>query len=1059
MSCLAEHSHHAHDWENPRVFAINRLPAHSAGIPFPDESSARDHVRVHDRDRSPYFQSLNGRWQFALVSNPLAAPQDFCQPAYPAADWDAITVPGNWTTQGYDKPIYTNVKMPIPPDPPHVPAEDNPTGLYRTRFQVPADWAGRKVILAFDGVESAFYVWVNGQQVGYSQDSRLPAEFNITPFLQPGENTLAVMVIRWSDASYLEDQDHWWMAGIYRDVYLYSVPEVHIGDVFARADLTDDFQRGTLHARVRVTSASGTAPDGWRVSARLYAPDGTPVFDAPVESPVVIRDTEIVRADLEAHVEAPRLWTAETPHLYTLVVALHTPDGETVDFRATRIGFRRIEIRGRELLVNGQPVLFYGVNRHDHHDRTGKTLTLEDMLADIRLMKQFNFNAVRTSHYPNDARWYDLCDEYGLYVIDETNVETHALYDRLAHEPDWLPAFVERAVRMIERDKNHPAIILWSLGNESGYGPAHDAMAGWIRGYDPSRPIHYEGAIAPDWHAGHLASDLVCPMYPSIEQIVAYARDPRGDRPLIMCEYAHSMGNSTGNLKEYWDVIEAHHGLQGGFIWDWIDQGLLKTDENGTPYWGYGGDFGDTINDVNFCINGLVWPDRTPHPAMWECKKLFQPVRVEAVDLAAGRIRITNRRYFAGLDDLHGTWEVMADGEVLAQGTLPPLAIAAQSSQEVTLDYGTLALKPGAEAFLTVRFAQVEATPWAAAEHEVAWEQFALPIAAPEVPTLALENLPELEVDESDVAYTLSNANFRLVFDRQAGRIASLESHGTSLLASGPVLNLWRAATDNDGFKFDPEAAAQPGQPPKLLKLWLEAGLNRLETRMSDCTLSRLSPTAAAITVHATHAAPGNPLNFTTTTRYTIFSSGDVAVESRVHVPLQAPPLPRLGLTMQVPGGFEQFAWFGRGPQESYIDRKAGVAVGLYAGTVDEQYVPYILPQENGNKTDVRWLALRREDGAGLLVSADPLMEASAHHFTAHDLYAAFHTNELPRREEITLNVDRMQCGLGGASCGPGTLPEYLIMPGEYTFAVRLRPVTAEDDLRTLARLRLPEIG
>ncbi len=1058
MPCSAPGAPRRHDWENPLVTGINKLPAHASLTPFPDETTARQHPRADDRPASPYFRLLNGQWRFHLLPNPQAAPPEFCAPAYDVSAWDTISVPGNWTMQGYDKPIYTNVKMPIPADPPYVPQEDNPTGLYRTTFSLPENWAGRQTILAFDGVESAFYVWVNGERVGYSQGSRLPAEFNITPFLQPGDNTLAVMVIRWSDGSYLEDQDHWWMAGIYRDTYLYSVPALHLADVFARPALDDTLRQGTLSVRARVSAFEGASPQGCAVSMQLYDPDGEPVFDAPVSAPVIVDDNEITRADLVAAVAAPQLWSTESPALYTLVLALKDAAGATLEAQATRVGFRRVEIRGRELLINGQPVLIQGVNRHDHHDRLGKTVPLADMLAEIRLMKQFNINAVRTSHYPNDARWYDLCDEYGLYVIDEANIETHAVYNRLANDPEWLPAFVERGMRMVERDKNHPSIILWSLGNESGYGPAHDALAGWMRGYDPSRPIHYEGAINRDWHGGHLATDLVCPMYPTIDRIVAYATDPRADRPLIMCEYAHSMGNSTGNLKEYWDAIEEYHGLQGGFIWDWIDQGLLKTDAQGVDYWGYGGDFGDTINDVNFCINGLIWPDRTPHPAMWECRKLFQPVRVSALDLATGVIRITNRRYFTTLADLDGTWEIVADGERLAGGELPLLDIPPGTGREITLAPDELALKPGAEAFLNVYFTLAEDAPWAEAGHELAWEQFALPVEAPRAAPLDPAALPALTLDDTPAAITVSGPDFSLTFDRTSGAITRFVADGVALLHSGPALNLWRAATDNDGFRFDPTGAAAEaeGQPPKLLGLWLKAGLDRLQRRVEQIAVAQPAPQVVTVAVTVVAQAADAAPRFTHEALYTIYGSGDVAISSTVHVPPQAPPLPRIGLVLGLPPGFEQFTWLGRGPQESYVDRKAGVAVGLYSGTVDEQYVPYILPQENGNKTDVRWLMLTDDAGHGLLAVADPVMEAGASLYTAADLYAAFHTNELTRREEITLTLDLMQCGLGGASCGPGTLPEYLILPGSYTFSVRLRPLGPTDDAAALARQPMP---
>jgi beta-galactosidase len=567
-------------------------------------------------------------------------PDDFHSTVFDTSAWDEVQVPGNWMMQGYDKPIYTNVQMPIPNTPPFVPKEDNPTGLYQHTFAIPEDWNGRQIFIWFEGVESAFYLWVNGQAVGYSQDSRLPAEFDLTEYVQVGENELRAMVIRWSDGSFVEDQDHWRMGGIHRDVYLYATPKVHIFDFFARPELDNDFVDGTLRVTARIEKYAALAIDGYQVRLGLFEEDGTAVFE-PITKGFYENDNVLTQAKLEQTITNPKKWTAETPTLYTLVLSLLDKDGNFLEAVRTRIGFRRVEIVGRELLINGQVVLMKGVNRHEHDERLGKVVTEAMMLKDIRLMKQFNINAVRTAHYPNCQRWYELCDEYGLYIIDEANIESHSLYDRLCHDPLWLTTFMERGQRMVQRDKNHPCVIFWSLGNESGYGPHHDALAGWMRGADGSRPIHYEGAISRHlgegrWQQGHLATDVVCPMYPQVVDIIAYAEDKTNDRPLIMCEYAHAMGNSCGNLKEYWDAIKRYQGLQGGFIWDWVDQGLVKVDEQGREYWAYGGDFGDTINDVNFCINGLIFPDRTPHPALWEYKKLIQPIQIGDVDVLNG---------------------------------------------------------------------------------------------------------------------------------------------------------------------------------------------------------------------------------------------------------------------------------------------------------------------------------------------------------------------------------------------------------------------------------------
>jgi beta-galactosidase len=567
------------DWENPLAFGINKLPAHVTGVPFPNEASAL----ARDPQASPWFQDLNGSWQFQLVPNPQSTPEGFWEADYDVRHWDLIEVPGNWTMQGYDKSIYTNVQMPIPNTPPFVPEDDNPTGLYRRTFNVPLDWDGRRVILSFGGIESAFYLWINGTKIGYSQDSRLPAEFDITEFVHPGENVLAVQVMRWSDGSFLEDQDHWRMAGIYRDVCLYSLPQVHLWDVFAKPTLDRDYIDGKLSVTAHIGGRDQDA-HGYSVEMQLYDSSQSPVLPNPVAEKVAANENEVLNVTLASKIPHPEKWSHEHPYLYTLVLCLKDRDGSAVQYFSCRVGFRKVEIINRELLVNGMPVLIKGVNRHEHEDKRGKSVTLKTMLADVLLMKRHNINAVRTSHYPNDPLWYDLCDEYGIYVWDEANIETHSLYNQLCHEPEWLHAFMDRGMRMVERDKNHPSVLVWSLGNESGYGPHHDALADWIRGYDPDRALHYECAISFDWKGGHLSTDICCPMYPTVDSIIKYAEDNSNDRPLIMCEYAHAMGNSVGNLREYWEAIETQHGLQGGFIWDWVDQGLTKLDPHGNPY-------------------------------------------------------------------------------------------------------------------------------------------------------------------------------------------------------------------------------------------------------------------------------------------------------------------------------------------------------------------------------------------------------------------------------------------------------------------------------------------
>ena len=1034
------------DWENPNIIGKNKLGAHATGLPFPDESSAL----TRNPENTPWVKNLNGEWEFMIVPTPEATPEEFWAEDYDTSRWDKISVPSNWTMKGFDKPIYTNVKMPIPNTPPFVPKDDNPTGLYRRTFNLDEAWDGRNIILSFGGVESAFYLWVNGLKVGYSQGSRLPAEFDITEYVRVGENLIAAQVIRWSDGSFLEDQDHWRMAGVYRDVMIYALPEVHIWDVFAKPTLDDSYTDANLTLVVKIGGPNEEA-EGYRVEMQLYDPDQRPIFEQPVAGKVVYDYNQVLSVTLQEKVDAPRKWNHEQPNLYTLVVGLFDKEGEAAHFYSHRIGFRKVEIKNRELLVNGKMVYIKGANRHDHDDRHGKYIPYETMLEDVLVMKRHNMNAVRTSHYPNDPLFYDLCDEYGLYVWDETNLETHSVYNVLTNKNEWLNAFLERGVRMVERDKNHPSIIVWSLGNESGYGPNHDAMAGWMRGYDPDRVVHYEGAISHGpkyWKRGRLATDLVCPMYPHISDIIAYAEDPTNDRPFIMCEYAHAMGNSVGNLKEYWDAIENYPGLQGGFIWDWVDQGLIKVDENGNEYWAYGGDFGDTINDRNFCINGLVFPDRTPHPAMVEYKKLIQPIGVKALDLLQGKVSILNKYDFLSLEGLVGRWEVAVDGEVQQSGTLPKLKTIPGKSTLLTIPYKSPDLFPGAEVFLTIRFKLESEAIWAEKGHEIAWEQFKLPFTSPgDILLETSDDLEIIEVVETTGDLVLNGREFAMAFDTSSGDIFKFMFNGTNLIDSGPALNIWRAATDNDGFKFAEELEW------KLLGQWKKYGLDRLVAQLDSFAWEQSQPGVVKIVANKTYRAKGIETGFAHRVEYIVFGNGDMKTNHHIVCDADLPPLPRVGVRLSVPAGFEQFTWFGRGPEESYGDRKAGVAVGLYQGSVNDQYVPYIVPQENGNKTEVRWAALTNQAGMGLLAVGTPLMEMGVSHFTADDLYQAYHTNELTPRDEIYWTLDVMQCGLGGNSCGPMTLPEYLVIPGEYKFAVLLRPVSPDrGDLRKLGR-------
>ena len=1030
-------------WQSPETLSFNRLAARSTLFPYPSLALAKR----NDRTKSPWWYSLNGEWDFRLIDRPENVPTDFLQPGFDAdnsTDWGKLPVPSNWTMHGHDQPHYTNIVMPFDEQAPNVPSA-NPTGLYRTTIKVPADWKGRRTILHFGGAESVLYVWIDGHPVGLAKDTRLPSEFDLTPYVKPrSTHTLAAVVVKWSDASFVEDQDQWWMGGIYREVYLYSQDELYIEDAFVRGDLDATLKKGTLHVDIRVGSPDAVAK-GTRAQVQLFDSVGKSVWKKRVEQ--CVYDTDFYtnphkRIILEIPVKRPHLWSAESPELYTAVITLIDAENCAVEHTTCCVGFRRIETSKRELLINGQPVMITGVNRHDHHDTRGKALTREDMLKDVLVMKQHNINAVRTSHYPNDPVWYDLCDEYGLYVFDEANVETHAYPHDISHNTRYAPAFLDRVIRMVERDKNHASIIVWSLGNESGYGPHHDAMAGWMRHRDPSRPLHYEAAIADDWSKGNSVTDLICPMYPSIQRILDWITDPKNtnQRPVILCEYSHAMGNSNGSLGDYFDAFENHHGLQGGFIWEWIDHGLKQTAPNGREHWAYGGDFGDTPSDINFVCDGLVWPNREPHPGLFEYRYLIQPVRVEAIKPRRGEFRIQNRRWFTDLRDLEGTWTLLVDGEVVAEEKLPKLRTAPQGATDIQLDYPQLNLPPKAEVHVTFRFYMLEKTMWCDAGHEMAFQQHALPAKAflrqRAIQTSKPNGTETPEVLETITGWEVRAAKLALEVNKSRGVIENICIDGRPQILRGPQLNIWRAATDNDGLKLFP-LVGWGGD--RILDHWRKAGYDRLELTQSEVSIGT-NNRSVEITIDQKWRCPGAKKLITHQHRYLVKSDGTIEVANQFEIDRKLPELPRIGVSMILPKDNEQLEWFGRGPWENYSDRKHSAILAHYGSTVTDQYVPYIVPQEHGNKTDVRWMKLHNGKGHGVTFTAAKPMHASASHYTAADLYGAKHTSDLDPRPEVHVNLDLAQRGLGTGSCGPDTLPQYRIQPGDYQFSFTVSP-------------------
>ncbi|HYE08406.1 MAG TPA: glycoside hydrolase family 2 TIM barrel-domain containing protein [Planctomycetota bacterium] len=1038
---------HARDalvpWREPECTGIRRLPGRATLAPYANAADAL-------AGRDAQVRSLRGDWSFALVDAPEATPADFARAEFDASAWARVAVPGCWTMQGYGRPHYTNVRMPFVPSYPPNPPALNPTGLYRHEFEVPAAWAGRRVRIQFDGVEAGcFAVWVNGVAVGLGKDSRVPSAFDLTDIARPGRNTLAVQVVQWSDASFLEDQDHWRQHGIARDVKLIATAPTWIEDVFAKAGYDHATGSGTLSVEVR---GGGLAARGWKAVAQLHDAAGRAVLAEPISADLphdlyaFTHQREPIAA-MAATLAKVEPWSAESPTLYTLVVSLRDPSGAEVEATRARVGFRSIEIGDRELRVNGVKVYIRGANRHEHHDRTGKTVDEATLLADIRVLKAHNFNAVRCSHYPPQSRFLDLCDEHGIYVFDETNLESHHHQAIVAHDPRFALAHLDRAMRMCLRDRNHPCVIAWSLGNEAGYGPHHDAMAAWLRHADGTRPIHYEGAISgsPDqhWLAGHAATDLMCPMYPSVAAIVEHALSGKDRRPLIMCEYAHAMGNSCGNLKEYWEAIESTPGLQGGFIWELIDHGIVKTTDDGREFWAYGGDFGDTPNDTNFCCDGLVWPDRAPHPAMEECKALFAPIAVVANSLAQRGVTVISKYHFIRTSHLAGRWEVLIDGVVVERGELASVDLAPAGRERLTVPFTPPRVAAGQEAHLVLRFRDTRDLPLIGRDHEVAAVQLALPAIAASAPAARRASGARLAITQDAARTTVRNDALEVSIDRATGRIAAWRWRGIDLVVAGPRLTAWRAPLDNDGiraFDWNPKNTWKP------LSRWIAAGLDKPERALESLAVTAEGD-GARIRARSRLWGADRAVAIVEDADLVVLPDGAIVAEHAFAVAAGLPDLPRLGVELELDGGFSAMSWFGRGPHESYNDRKAGALVGRYASSVAERYVPYIMPQEHGSIADLRWLALRRADGAGVLASADGVIEGKASIYSDAALSAARHTTDLQPSGRIHLHLDAMQRGVGGASCGPDALAQYLIHPGRtYRLAYRLVPLAAADD-------------
>ncbi|MEI6788988.1 MAG: glycoside hydrolase family 2 TIM barrel-domain containing protein [bacterium] len=1026
------------DWECPQITGRNREQTHVPWGAYADEAGALK----GDRRASPFVKSLNGNWAFHWAPGPNAVPSEFWNPDFDDRVWTRLAVPGNWQLQGnYDAPIYTNIAYPFQPDPPHTP-EHNPTGCYRTSFTMPEAWRGRDIFLTFESVDSAFHIWVNGCEVGYSEDSRLPAEFNITPFIRPGENTLAVRVLRYSSGTYLEDQDYWQMSGIQRDVTLFAKPRVHVRDFTVTTLFDHHYHDATLQVRAYVSMPPGRPTSllsgsivypqyaGWQVEAMLYD-HGVPVFAAPVRAPLAqtspmyanTRD-EAGSAFIEVPVTAPKKWTTETPHLYTLVLTLRDPSGASVDFESCRVGFRQVEIKDGVILLNGRRLVVRGVDRHEFNPWRGRAVTEADMRADILLMKQLNFDAVRTCHYPDDPRWYDLCDEYGVCLVDEANLETHGLEALLSKDPAWACAYLERAMRMVLRDKNHASVLFWSLGNESYYGPNHAAMAAWVRHYDPSRPVQYESG-----YPGAAISDILVPMYPNLDWVRRELARPDERRPMVMCEYAYAKGNSTGNFRKFWELVDELPRFQGGFIWDWADKALPTSLPEGRTGWLYGQAGLEPENVERMCLNGVVGPDLVPHPAAWEIKKVQAPVAVTAPDAAAGKIVVKNKYHSLTLAHLALLWELRENGETLQTGRIESLVAGPGENQCIDLPLIRPTVKAGAEYWLVVRVMLKQASPWAQAGHEITWEQFLLPWSIP-APVAIVQAKGTITLDRKGTNLLIRGGGFEHVVGTEDGLWQSFKTAAGELLQSGPTECFFRAPTDID------LSTGQGGYA----YAWRQAGLDRLTRQVTAVDAGMLGKGTVYVKVGSHLTAPDGTEAFVCETGYTFSEDGAVLLDAMVTARLPLATLPRIGVELTLPAGFDQLTWYGRGPWENYVDRKDAAMVGVYNCPVSETLTPYIFPQENGGREDVRWATLTNGKGAGLMISGMPHFHLTAQHVRTEDLDKALLAHELVSCPETVVHIDGWHMGLGGDTGWQQNVhPEYRITPGCYRYRVRFQ--------------------
>ncbi|WP_187269307.1 glycoside hydrolase family 2 TIM barrel-domain containing protein [Algibacter pacificus] len=1032
------------EWENPEIFQINREDPRAT---FYNYSSVDEALNNKDWKTSSFYKTLNGTWNFYYADSVQARPKDFYKEDFSLKGWDTISVPSNWELKGFGLPIYVNAGYVFPKNPPYIAHNFNNVGSYKRTFEIPLEWKNKEVFLHFAGVSGAMYVYINGQMVGYNEGSKTPAEFNVTKHLKPGENQIAVQVLRWSDGSYMEDQDFWRLSGIERDVYLRAENPVYISDIEIKGDLSADYSQGMFDIRIELGTYS---KQNEKVNYEIK------LLDGERELKRISKEFEIAAGGsaFRGHGESiPNIipWTAETPKLYTVLITLKDADGNVMQATSLKTGFRNIKIENNQFLVNGKPILLKGVNLHDHDEKTGHVVSEELTLKDLRLMKENNVNAIRCSHYPKNPFFYELCDQYGFYVIDEANIESHGMGTtnqgldnnkeaqkvHPAYTPQWKAVHLDRTIRMYERDKNHPSIVTWSLGNEAGNGDNFVATYNWLKQHDTTRPTQYEGAT------GYENTDIQAPMYWRIPRMINYAEN-NPKRPLIQCEYAHAMGNSLGNFKDYWDVIRKYDIMQGGFIWDWVDQGLLTATEDGKPYWAYGGDLGagHLHHDDNFCINGIVNPDRTAHPGLEELKKVYQDIHFKDVNFKTGQITVYNEYFFTNLNKFNFSWSLFKDGNKIEDGQIQSFDLEPGATKVLTLNLPKIDLHSGEYAL------QLLATT----KNERALLPKGYPVAKEEFITGAYT--PIFKTNSNDGIIVLSqhdtlifkSSHFKASFNVKSGKIEALDYGSGNVLMQGIQPNFWRATTDND-FGFD---------MPKHFSVWKEATENQTLISVELKDGNRVVDIASAlknknlnsnwVNLKVVYQLPDNMAKIQID--YKIDASGQITVTNALKdVNKDLPNIPRFGNNFILNTDYDQVNWYGRGPQENYQDRNTAAFVGQYNSSVAHLYFPYIRPQENGYRTDVRWLTLTNNKGKGIKIMGPKLLSFSAHHQYNSDFDAGLtkqqrHTTDIITRDLVNVNIDHVQMGVGGdTSWWARPLEKYQIKAENMSYAYAIIPI------------------